>query len=289
MRISGLQKMTLLDYPGKIACTVFLGGCNFRCPFCHNGELLDGSGEPVMDEQEFLGFLSKRKGLLDAVCISGGEPTLQAGLADLLEKIKKMGYLTKLDTNGSRPEVLKALVERGLLDYVAMDIKNSPERYAQTAGAAVQPEKIEESIRYLLEDHVDYELRTTVVAQLHDVESVVKMENGSQPVRTEKKQSAGSCSLLWTGIRCFLQVFPDRMRSNCRNLPSVWVLFPYIPPSVDDITQYIVVQEINGTQYIDLYQKMRYNTGTVRIRYGFVCACIFSLEGGKCYVSCTKA
>ena len=101
MRISGLQKMTLLDYPGKIACTVFLGGCNFRCPFCHNGELLDGSGEPVMDEQEFLGFLSKRKGLLDAVCISGGEPTLQAGLADLLEKIKKMGYLTKLDTNSA--------------------------------------------------------------------------------------------------------------------------------------------------------------------------------------------
>jgi len=199
MRISGLQKMTLLDYPGKIACTVFLGGCNFRCPFCHNGELLDGSGEPVMDEQEFLGFLSKRKGLLDAVCISGGEPTLQAGLADLLEKIKKMGYLTKLDTNGSRPEVLKALVERGLLDYVAMDIKNSPERYAQTAGAAVQPEKIEESIRYLLEDHVDYELRTTVVAQLHDVESVVKMGEWVTACADGKKAK-----------RWFVQPFVDR-------------------------------------------------------------------------------
>ena len=116
MRISGLQKMTLLDYPGKIACTVFLGGCNFRCPFCHNGELLDSAAENLMDEQELLSFLSKRRGLLDAVCISGGEPTLQSGLAELLERIKRMGYLIKLDTNGSRPEVLKDLVSRGLLD-----------------------------------------------------------------------------------------------------------------------------------------------------------------------------
>ena len=149
MRISGLQKMTLLDYPGKIACTVFLGGCNLRCPFCHNGELLDGSAEIIMDEREFLSFLSKRKGLLDAVCISGGEPTLQPGLAALLEQIKAMGYLTKLDTNGSRPEVLKELVSRDLLDYVAMDIKNSPDLYGQTAGAPVQLQKIEESIRFL--------------------------------------------------------------------------------------------------------------------------------------------
>ena len=175
MRISGLQKMTLLDYPGKIACTVFLSGCNFRCPFCHNGELLDGSAETIMDEQEFLDFLSKRKGLLDAVCISGGEPTLQPGLAALLEQIRAMGYLTKLDTNGSRPEVLKDLVSRNLLDYVAMDIKNSPDLYVQTAGAPVQLEKIEESIRFLTEEHLDYEFRTTVVAQLHSSESVERM------------------------------------------------------------------------------------------------------------------
>ena len=175
MRISGLQKMTLLDYPGKIACTVFLGGCNFRCPFCHNGELLENGAETVMEKEEFLTFLSKRKGLLDAVCVSGGEPMLQADLAQLLREIKNLGYLTKLDTNGSRPEVLKDLVEAGLLDYVAMDIKNSPARYEQTVGAKVRMDQIEESIRYLLKGHVDYELRTTVAAQFHDEESVAAM------------------------------------------------------------------------------------------------------------------
>lgn len=199
MRISGLQKMTLLDYPGKIACTVFLGGCNFRCPFCHNGELLDGTVETVMDEQEFLAFLHKRKGLLDAVCISGGEPTLQPGLASLLEKIKEMGYLTKLDTNGSRPEIVKDLVSRNLLDYVAMDIKNCPDRYGQTAGAAVQLERLEESIRFLIEEHVDYELRTTVVAQLHDNDAIAQMGEWVASLAGGKKIK-----------RWFVQPFADR-------------------------------------------------------------------------------
>ena len=199
MRISGLQKMTLLDYPGKIACTVFLGGCNFRCPFCHNGELLDGSAEMIMDEREFLSFLSKRKGLLDAVCISGGEPTLQPGLAALLEQIKAMGYLTKLDTNGSRPEVLKELVSRDLLDYVAMDIKNSPDLYGQTAGAPVQLQKIEESIRFLTEEHLDYEFRTTVVAQLHDCASIARMGEWVAALAQGKKIK-----------RWFVQPFVDR-------------------------------------------------------------------------------
>ena len=199
MRISGLQKMTLLDYPGKIACTVFLGGCNFRCPFCHNGELLDGCVETVMEEREFFEFLSKRKGLLDAVCISGGEPTLQAGLVSFVETIKSMGYLTKLDTNGSRPEVLEELVSRNLLDYVAMDIKNSPDAYAQTAGAAVQLEKVAKSIRYLLEDRVDYELRTTVVEQLHNEESVARMGQWVASLVPQKKAK-----------RWFVQPFVDR-------------------------------------------------------------------------------
>lgn len=199
MRISGLQKMTLLDYPGKIACTVFLGGCNFRCPFCHNGELLDGAMTPVMEEEEFLAFLSKRMGLLDAVCVSGGEPTLQPGLADLLEEIKKMGYLVKLDTNGSRPEILKDLVSRGLLDYVAMDIKNAPHRYGQTAGVTVQMEQIEESIRFLLEDRVDYELRTTVVEQLHDCDAMERMGQWVSSL------AAGRMVKRW-----FVQPFVDR-------------------------------------------------------------------------------
>lgn len=199
MRISGLQKMTLLDYPGKIACTVFLSGCNFRCPFCHNSELLDAGVEVAMDEQELLSFLSKRKGLLDAVCISGGEPTLQAGLAQLLEKIKELGYLTKLDTNGSRPEILQELVERNLLDYVAMDIKNAPERYGQTAGAAVKLESIEQSIRCLVREHVDYELRTTVAAQLHDSEAVAQMGQWVSALADGKKIK-----------RWFVQPFVDR-------------------------------------------------------------------------------
>ena len=199
MKISGLQKMTLLDYPGKIACTVFLGGCNFRCPFCHNGELLDSGTEAIMDERELLDFLSKRRGLLDAVCISGGEPTLQKDLVSLLEKIKQLGYLIKLDTNGSRPEVLKALVEGNLLDYVAMDIKNAPECYAKTAGVSVQLEKIEESIRFLLEEHVDYELRTTVVAQLHDAAAIVRMGEWVTSLMPAKKVK-----------RWFVQPFADR-------------------------------------------------------------------------------
>ena len=199
MKISGLQKMTLLDYPGKIACTVFLGGCNFRCPFCHNGELLGGNVETIMEEQAFIEFLSKRKGLLDAVCVSGGEPTLQAGLPAFLKKIKEMGYLVKLDTNGSRPEILKALVAEKLLDYVAMDIKNSPEHYARTAGAVVDLSKLEESIRFLTEEHVDYELRTTVVAQLHDEDAVRRMGEWVASLAGGKKIK-----------RWFVQPFVDR-------------------------------------------------------------------------------
>lgn len=176
MYISGLQKMTLLDYPGKVACTVFLQGCNFRCPFCHNSDLLPGSGEPLMDMAEFLDFLKKRTGLLDAVCVSGGEPTLQRELEELLQGIKALGFSVKLDTNGSRPEVLEGLISKQLVDYVAMDVKNSPSGYAKTVGMnRPDLQKIEESLRLLLSGQVDYELRTTVVAQLHDGASILEM------------------------------------------------------------------------------------------------------------------
>ena len=199
MKISGLQKMTLLDYPGKVACTVFLGGCNFRCPYCHNSELLDGSCDEIMPQQELLTFLHSRKGLLDAVCISGGEPTLQADLPDLLAAIKAMGYLIKLDTNGSRPEVLKDLVSRKLVDYVAMDIKNSPDRYEQTVGTSCRLPQIEESIRFLTENHVDYEFRTTVVAQLHDSQSLEEMGQWVNHLAKNRKI-----------LRWFVQPFVDR-------------------------------------------------------------------------------
>ena len=174
--ISGLQKMTLLDFPGKVACTVFLHGCNYRCPFCHNSELIGGKQEPLMTEAEFLRFLSTRKGLLDGVCVSGGEPTLYKELPALLKSIKDLGFAVKLDTNGSRPHVLRDLVEQGLVDYVAMDAKNSPDRYAETVGVAgVDMAAIEESLRYLITGNVDYELRTTLVEPLHDARSIEEM------------------------------------------------------------------------------------------------------------------
>ena len=173
--ICGLQKMTLLDFPGQVACTVFLGGCNYRCPFCHNSQLLDGRAEPYMTEEEFFAFLETRKGLLDGVCVTGGEPTLYPGLPVLLRRIKEMGFAVKLDTNGSRPAVLKAVVETGLVDYVAMDVKNSPARYPMTVGADWTPDATEESLRFLLTDAVDYELRTTLVLPLHDDASIAEM------------------------------------------------------------------------------------------------------------------
>lgn len=174
--ICGLQKMTLLDFPGKIACTVFLGGCNFRCPFCHNSELFMGKPEKLMEDEEFFAFLKSRRGLLDGVCVSGGEPTLYKTLPDFLAKIKEMGFLVKLDTNGYRPEVLKALVQQGLVDYVAMDVKNSPAMYAQTVGLEkMELSSIEESLRLLIGGELPYELRTTLVRQLHDAASIQDM------------------------------------------------------------------------------------------------------------------
>jgi len=169
MRIHGLQKMTLLDFPGRVACTVFLGGCDFRCPFCHNFELADGSARPVMDEGELLGFLEKRKGLLDGVAITGGEPCLHPGLPELMGKLKAMGYAVKLDTNGMHPDRLAAILGKGLADYVAMDIKNSPEKYAQTAGVeSLDLAPIRRSVALLMNGDVDYEFRTTVVDELHE-------------------------------------------------------------------------------------------------------------------------
>lgn len=170
--ISGLQKMTLLDYPGKVACTIFLQGCNFRCPFCHNSDLLGKDGPEPIPVEELMAFLKKRVGLLDAVCATGGEPTLQPDLEELFVGIKGLGYLVKLDTNGSRPQVLRSLVEKGLVDYVAMDIKNCPDRYGETTGVpGMSLTHLEESIRYLLEGNVDYEFRTTVADELHDAAS----------------------------------------------------------------------------------------------------------------------
>lgn len=169
--------MTLLDYPGKIAATVFTGGCNFRCPYCHNASLVLNAGNTQdISEKDFFEFLSKRKGLIDGVCISGGEPLLQKEIGQFIFEIKSLGFLVKLDTNGSFPAKLKELVGNGLVDYVAMDIKNSPASYARAVGTIEDVlTKITESVAFLLTGHVEYEFRTTVVKGLHTTEDFVSI------------------------------------------------------------------------------------------------------------------
>jgi pyruvate formate lyase activating enzyme len=184
MNFSGFQKLTLLDFPGHVACTLFSKGCNFRCPFCHNAALVTEEGNDVQfTEEEILGYLKKRKGVLDGVCFTGGEPLIQNQIADFMRKVKELGFLIKLDTNGSYPEKLKSLVEEGLVDYVAMDIKNSTERYGETVDICnYDTAKVEESIDFLLQNKVDFEFRTTIVAEYHtiqDIESIAKRIKGA--------------------------------------------------------------------------------------------------------------
>ncbi len=168
MKICGLQKMTLLDFPERVACTVFLGGCNFRCPYCHNYDLVTGKQPPVVEEGEFFDFLRTRKGRLDGVAITGGEPCLSPDLPEFMQKIREMGFMVKLDTNGSRPEMLEAILSRGLADYVAMDIKNSPEKYAMTIGTrSADLSGVRKSVELLRNSPAEYEFRTTVVDELH--------------------------------------------------------------------------------------------------------------------------
>ena len=179
MRICGLQKLSMVDYPGKLAATVFTGGCNLRCPFCHNALLVTRLGEsPTLSEDEVLRFLSSRKGLLDAMVLSGGEPLMHLDAVDFLEKVRKMGFLIKVDTNGCYPDALNTILERGLVDYVAMDIKNRPEKYAETVGVpGFSMDTIEKSLNLLRSSGVPYELRTTVVRQFHtpaDLEAIGK-------------------------------------------------------------------------------------------------------------------
>jgi pyruvate formate lyase activating enzyme len=163
----GLQKLTLLDFPGEVACTVFTCGCNFRCPFCHNASLVNGSGSDLLDADGILAFLRKRAGVLDGVCLTGGEPLLHDNILDFAAKIKSLGYKLKLDTNGSRPEQLRHAIESGLIDYVAMDIKNSPAKYAVTCGNADALNAVKVSVDLLKSRTIPYEFRTTVTSNLH--------------------------------------------------------------------------------------------------------------------------
>lgn len=169
MLLGGYQKLTLIDYPGKIATTVFTVGCSFRCPFCHNPELVlaTHNSQPITPEKEFFDFLKKRQGKLEGVCITGGEPTIQPDIIDFIKKIKELGFLVKLDTNGTRPEVIKELFKLGIIDYVAMDIKHAKKKYALACGKKTDIKKIEKSVKMIMQSGVDYEFRTTVVPGIH--------------------------------------------------------------------------------------------------------------------------
>ena len=229
IKISGIQKLTLLDYPEHTACTLFVPGCNFKCPFCHNSELLQ-SGVEFYDEAEIFAFLQKRRGVLEGVCVTGGEPTLYTDLDRFLGKIKDLGFNVKLDTNGFLPDRLKALLIEGLVDYVAMDIKNSPERYAETVGldpARFDITPIEQSIDIIMNSGVDYEFRTTVASELFDEKSI-----------------EGAARMIMGAKKYFLQKFVmrDTVPSKTLTSPQSTVLSRYL----DIVRRIIPTAEIRG-------------------------------------------
>ena len=205
MTINGMQKLTLLDYPGNVACLIFTQGGNFRCPFCHNSGLLDMNNNcEKIDEKEVFKYLEKRRGLLDGVCISGGEPLLQKDIVDFIRKVKDLGYKVKLDTNGSSPKKLKQLIEDGLIDYVAMDIKNDFLNYDKTAGMCTNIDNIKKSIEIIENSNIEYEFRTTIVKQFHDVGKLEKIIQYIGPNARYYIQNYQDCSsVLQRGLNGF--------------------------------------------------------------------------------------
>ncbi|XOB41483.1 MAG: anaerobic ribonucleoside-triphosphate reductase activating protein [Candidatus Nealsonbacteria bacterium] len=186
VKIGGLQKVTLIDYPGKIACTVFLIGCNFKCPWCYSSELVlpeKIKKQPKIPKKDFFDFLKKRKGLLEGVVICGGEPTINKDLPEFIKKIKKLGYLVKLDTNGSNPKMLKRLIDKKLIDYVAMDVKLSKKRYPQIFGKKVRLKDIEQSIKILKKEKIDSEFRTTVIPTILDKKDILDIVQWIGPAK----------------------------------------------------------------------------------------------------------
>lgn len=216
IKIMGLQKVTLLDFPGKVACTVFFGGCNLRCPFCHNASLvLDRGGEPVMTEEAFFSLLSKRRGVLDGVCVTGGEPLLQPELPRFIAEIRALGYAVKLDTNGTMPDRLSALLAEKAVDYVAMDIKSSHEGYEAACGLPVDVEKIKRSIALIRESGIPHEFRTTVVSGLHTEEDILEAARlvGDSPYFLQSFVDSGD--LIGQETAAFGAFSPDEMRAMC--------------------------------------------------------------------------
>jgi len=198
MDIYGLEKMSLVDYSGYVACTVFTNGCNFRCPFCHNAGLVTGKNTPEkIDKEEFFDFLQKRKNYLDAVCITGGEPTLNRDLPEFIQQIRSFGYRVKLDSNGTNPTMLRTLIDNKLIDYLAMDIKNSPEKYGLTVGIfEYDLTKVKESIAILQERKIPFEFRTTIMKEYHtaeDMDEIGKFIKGAPLYVIQKFNDSGNC------------------------------------------------------------------------------------------------
>ncbi len=224
MNIQGLQKVTLLDFPGKVACTIFLAGCNFRCPYCHNASLVthvDMSDN--IPEEEALAFLEKRSGILDGVCITGGEPLLASGLEAFVREIRDMGYPVKLDTNGSSADRLEYFIRQGLVDYVAMDIKNSPEKYGMTIGIDdYDTENIKKSVQLLIKSDISYEFRTTIVREYHnreDLEEIGKWIAGAQHYYLQRFVDSGD--LIRPGLRAHTEKFMEQaLRTVKKYVPN---------------------------------------------------------------------
>lgn len=222
MKFNGFQKLTLLDYPGKVACTLFTAGCNLRCPFCHNASLVTHIDNVVSyDEGEILDFLQKRQGILEGVCITGGEPLMQSGIIDFIKKVKELGYSVKLDTNGTFPEKLTMLAESKLIDYVAMDIKNCKEKYALTSGITdLNIGNIEKSVEFLLSGKIGYEFRTTVVTEFHtpqDIGEIAKWIKGADKYYLQNFVDSGD--LIEDGL---CAVSPEIMQ-NMRAIASEFI------------------------------------------------------------------
>lgn len=196
MKICGIEKFSMVDWDTKIVCTLFASGCNFRCPFCHNASLALSNQAPL-DENEIFDYLEKRKGLLDGVCVSGGEPTLSHDLEDFIGKIKALGYKVKLDTNGTNPTMVQNLISKGLVDYIAMDIKNSPEKYATTTGlASISLDNILESVRIIKSSGIAHEFRTTIIKEFHtenDLKRIADIVDGCDGYFLQQYVDRDSC------------------------------------------------------------------------------------------------
>lgn len=224
MLIQGIQKLTLLDYPGQVACTLFTAGCNFRCPFCHNASLVTHVDlANTIPEAEVFAFLKKRQGVLDGVCITGGEPLLQQDIESFIGKVKELGYLVKLDTNGSNVTLLKRLVEEKLVDYVAMDIKNTPNKYGMTIGIeGYHLENILQSVDFLLSGAVPYEFRTTVVREFHkreDFAAIGRWIKGAEKYYLQGFKDSGD--LISPGLRGYTKdIMEQALEIVRRNVPG---------------------------------------------------------------------